>query len=205
MMRASQVCVTHCGVAMGLWLGQDSHPYTGPSSLMASGLVNSSASAPSPNQRILVLNPVVSEKEPDSFQMSQDFMIPETPEVKAYEALNSFVIREPVFLLAVTQMAQEALEPPRGTRGLGGGRVLWLAVFPLKETRLLVPLLLHALLNGLVLGQNHQGQEHIHSSNVDWLNFSEPCRTSHWFDSFLLSKRILLLLCDHNTGPDGCI
>lgn len=53
--------------------------------------------------------------------MFQDFMIPETPEVKADEARNSFVIREPAFLLAVTWMGQEALKPPRGTRGQGEG------------------------------------------------------------------------------------
>lgn len=53
--------------------------------------------------------------------MSQDFMIPETPEVKADEAPNSSAIGEATFLSTFTQMGQESLEPPRGTRGVRVG------------------------------------------------------------------------------------
>lgn len=70
---------------------------------------------PPPHRRILVLNPVVTENEPDSFQMSQGFT------AKADEALNSSAIGEAVSLSTFTQMGQEALEPPRGTRRQGGG------------------------------------------------------------------------------------
>lgn len=48
-------------------------------------------------------------------------MIPETPEVKADEAPNSSAIGEATFLSTFTQMGQESLEPPRGTRGVRVG------------------------------------------------------------------------------------